>query len=926
MRFIITIIILLLSISVHAADTVLLSGQINDASNGEPLGFATITLNSAQYATHADADGRWSMRVPAGTYTIKVSFIGYISAEKKIHATSGRNITMALKPTATSLGEVTVTARESRGLTSGSTIDRAAMEHLQPTSFTDLLELLPGNMSQNPDMGSANTITLRETGAMTATGGKTSTSDDYAITSLGTAFVVDGAPVNGDANLQGIPTSDTSDPSGKRSTVNRGVDMRTISTDNIESVEVVRGIPSAEYGNLTSGLVNIRRIRRATPWTARFKADEYSKLFSAGKGFGIKNHDHVINIDAGYLDSKIDPRDNLENYKRINGSLRANLRFNADRLDTRWNIGADYTGSFDNAKVDPDLNYNKIDRYKSSYNRYALTSELSLAFHSITWLKSIDINTSASYQNDRLERHKQVAPQRASIAPTTMEPGVHDGHYLLQEYIADFISDGRPLNLFAKIRATGCASWGNWLHDYKAGAEWTYSKNLGHGQIYDLTRPLSASWTTRPRDFRDIPALQTLSAYIEDNITASIAGNKLEMQLGVRSIQIPSLDSRYYLSGKVYLDPRINAMWNFPTINIGNHPVHTFIAGGFGLTTKMPTVDYLYPQVHYNDIIQLNYYDINRPFELSRINLRTYIEDATNYNLRAARNRKWEIRAGFESGGNRLSITYFQEKMTSGFRYSSIYTPYDYRQYDASAIDATQLTAPPALESLPYRDMTILDGMRRVTNGSRIDKQGGEFQLNTARWMPLRTSLIITGAWFRSTYTNSQMLYTPVNDVVGNQAVSDMFVGLYNSNDGRINEQFNTNFTFDTQIPRWGLVFTTSIQCMWWMKTTRMRQNGRPDFYISAADGQLHPYTDADTHDVLLQYLIKNYNEESYRTQRVPPAVYLNLKATKRIGRWMRISAFVNRIVDYLPDYKSNGLTIRRTSDAYFGMEATITI
>ncbi len=187
-------------------------------------------------------------------------------------------------------------------------------------------------------------------------------------------------------------------------------------------------------------------------------------------------------------------------------------------------------------------------------------------------------------------------------------------------------------------------------------------------------------------------------------------------------------------------------------------------------------------------------------------------------------------------------------------------------------------------------------------------------------------TIIITGAWFRSTYTNSQMLYTPVNDVVGNQAVSDMFVGLYNSNDGRINEQFNTNFTFDTQIPRWGLVFTTSIQCMWWMKTTRMRQNGRPDFYISAADGQLHPYTDADTHDVLLQYLIKNYNEESYRTQRVPPAVYLNLKATKRIGRWMRISAFVNRIVDYLPDYKSNGLTIRRTSDAYFGMEATITI
>ena len=60
--------------------------------------------------------------------------------------------------------------------------------------------------------------------------------------------------------------------------------MRSISTDDIESVEIVRGIPSAEYGNLTSGLVNIKRIRKSTPFTARFKADEYSKLFSVGKG------------------------------------------------------------------------------------------------------------------------------------------------------------------------------------------------------------------------------------------------------------------------------------------------------------------------------------------------------------------------------------------------------------------------------------------------------------------------------------------------------------------------------------------------------------------------------------------------------------------------------------------------------------------
>jgi hypothetical protein len=170
------------------------------------------------------------------------------------------------------------------------------------------------------------------------------------------------------------------------------------------------------------------------------------------------------------------------------------------------------------------------------------------------------------------------------------------------------------------------------------------------------------------------------------------------------------------------------------------------------------------------------------------------------------------------------------------------------------------------------------------------------------------------------------MLYSTVTDVVGNTAVKDLYVGLYNMNDGRINEQFNTNFTFDTQIPRWGLVFTTSLQCMWWMKTTRLWQNGVPDYYLSAADGQLHAYTEADRSDLVLQYLVKNYNEASFKTQTVPTALYLNLKVTKKIGRWLKMSAFVNRIVDYLPDYKSNGLTIRRTSDAYFGMEAVVTL
>lgn len=823
------------------------------------------------------------------------------------------------------LGEVVVTARENTGLTSGSRIGREAMSHIQPTSFTDLLELLPGNISHTPDMRRANTITLRETGNISASG-SISDNPDYAITSLGTPFIIDGTPINTDANLRAIPGASSTDASYLRSTVNRGVDMRSIATDNIESVEVLRGIPSAEYGNLTSGVINIRRIRRATPWTARFKADEYSKLFSAGKGFAIPGTVHVLNLDAGYLDAKSDPRNNLENYRRATASALARFRWTTPALSTVWNISGDYTGSFDNAKVDPDLNQRKIDEYRSSYHRFAITSTLSLSLPRITWLEAIDINTSAAYVRDLLTRRKQVTANGTPLVPTTMEEGVHDGRYLTGTYLSDFRIDGRPRDIFAKLRATGSASAGTWHHKYKTGIEWTFAKNYGRGQIYDLARPLSGSWTTRPRAFSDIPALHTLSAFMEDGVTALFGAHKLEAQAGARLIMLPALDSRYYLANRPYIDPRVNISWKFPVFSVLHRPMQISIAGGFGLTTKMPTTDYLFPQVHYADFVQLGYYDVNNPQELSKVNLRTYIADPTNYNLRPARNHKLEVRLGIEWCGNRLSVTYFRERLNSGYRYSPVYQSYGFRRYDASAIDPSTLTAPPSVDNLPYTEATILDGYNRVTNGTRIDKQGIEFQLTTARWQTLRTALTVTGAWFRSRYSNSQMLYYPVDMTIGNNAVSDCYVGIYDTADGRVNDRFSTNFMFDTQVPRWGLIFTTTLQCVWWVNTRRLRENGIPVSYIAAIDGKIHPYTAADAADPIRQHLVRDFNDTMFQPMKVPTAMYLNLKATKRIGRYLRLSAFVNRIIDYLPDYQSNGLTIRRTSEAYFGMETTITI
>lgn len=905
------------------------NGIIADAENGEPLPFASVQLvGKHSYSGLSDIDGRFFFAsVQSGDYELKVSYVGYKPYSRKVSLQESRSWVLKMDPASNSLTEVVVTAHESQGVVSASKINREMMTHLQPTSFTDLLELLPGNISKTPNMGQVNSIQLRETGTLNASGTQYS-NPDYAISSLGTLFVVDGAPINSDANLQYIPgtTESGSSDYDARNATNKGVDMRTISTDDIESVEIVRGIPSAEYGNLTSGMVNIKRIRRSTPLTARFKADEYSKLFSVGKGFAIDRYNLLVNVDAGYLDSKVDPRNNLENYKRANFSLRVTREWVRRNWLLVWMPSIDYTGSFDNVKTDPDLSYQKIDTYKSSYNRASFTNNYKLSFPSVSWIKTVELNSSVSMQADRLERTKLVSPQRASVAPTVWGEGVHDGTYLFSEYVADYLSDGRPVNAFLKAKTE--MEWKPSVFKIllRAGGEWNYSKNFGLGKVYDPAHPISATWNTRPRAYRDIPAIQNLSFFLETNTVARMGRHKVELQAGVRSIMMVGLDSRYLLQGKPYFDPRVNVQWSFPAIGVAGHDLEISLAGGYGLTTKMPTLDYLYPDLWYNDIVQLNYYDANKPLENSRVNIMTYVRDITNYQLKPARNSKWEIRADISYNGNRLSVSYFRESLTSGFRYSSYYAPFAYRQYDHTAVDASVLQGPPALEDIPYVDTRRLDGYKQAANGSRLDKEGVEFQFSSQRIKLLRTAIVVNGAWFRSVYTNSLPMFETVSDVVNNVSVSDRYVGLYDWNNGRENEQFNTNFMLDTQIPEWGLIFSTSVQCMWYVSTRQMWRNGVPVSYLDVADGELHPYTDASAADAYLQFLVKTYNDESFNKQTIPLAVYVNLKATKTIGKWLRLSLFANRLLDYLPDYVSNGLVIRRNVSPYFGMELNFTL
>lgn len=817
------------------------------------------------------------------------------------------------------LQEVVVTAKESKGLTSVSIIDERAMQHLQPSSFTDLLELLPGGKAKDPIFNQTNSIKLRETGIRDG-------SNNYSTSSLGTSFIVDNIPKNVNSNLQFTEGTSLSINQGnstgysdaKRNSVPKGVDMRSISTDQIERVEIIRGIPSVEYGDLTSGVVKIIRKKTPSNLEARFKADAYSKLYYLGKGIGIENKKINLNFGIDFLDAKPDPRNDLENYKRITASMRAYKTWDNSFSTLDWNLNLDYTGSIDNEKTDPDNSYSLIDKYKSSYNDFNISSILDWNFKESKFLKSINFYSSISQQFDQINQTKLVQLTSATAVPNSVKEGEAYGTFLEPKYISHLLVDGKPLDLYLKLIGNFDWKWSN----LRAGLEWKYSKNNGKGQVYDPLRPPSPEMYSRNRSYKSIPAIQDFSLFMETNKKFKIEKHQFEILAGIRSITSPGISDKYYLKNKYYFDPRVNVQWKLPNIYINNNPLKIDVTAGYGVHTKLPTLSMLYPENSYLDFVQFNYYHDNPAYR--RIYLRTYITDITNYNLAAAINKKWEVRTDLEYKEINFSLTFFKEKMNSGFRNMTDYRLFTYKKFSVEGIDHTTITEAPSVENLSYTNQSLLETFKKQDNGSTIDKTGIEFQISTKRYSEINTRLTLNGAWFKTKYTNSLPIYMRNDNIVINGKPTP-YLGLYLNDDGFLNETLNTNLMADTYIPVLDLEFSTSVQIMWFSNSKNIEKNGTPIAYVDQ-NGIQHSYEDADKTDANLKWLNLSYNENAFKKIKTPFEMNINFKASKVFYKSFRVSMFVNRLLNYYKEYEFEGQKIGRKSltSPYFGMELNI--
>ncbi len=88
-------------------------GDVKDSKTGEHIPYINITINNTVIGTTTDATGHYYLKnLPTGTYTLKVSGVGYKSVEKEVVLESGKTIEVNFltEESSLSLNEVVVSA------------------------------------------------------------------------------------------------------------------------------------------------------------------------------------------------------------------------------------------------------------------------------------------------------------------------------------------------------------------------------------------------------------------------------------------------------------------------------------------------------------------------------------------------------------------------------------------------------------------------------------------------------------------------------------------------------------------------------------------------------------------------------------------------------------------------------------------------
>lgn len=102
------------SLFFYAQQKYTISGVIKDGKNGETLSGATVLLKGIRIGSTVNAYGFYSITVPEGNYTLEVSYLGYVTVEKKIDLRTNKRINIELQEDTAQLEEVIISSQKNK--------------------------------------------------------------------------------------------------------------------------------------------------------------------------------------------------------------------------------------------------------------------------------------------------------------------------------------------------------------------------------------------------------------------------------------------------------------------------------------------------------------------------------------------------------------------------------------------------------------------------------------------------------------------------------------------------------------------------------------------------------------------------------------------------------------------------------------------
>lgn len=875
-------ILMLFGVSAYGRDsgTYTIKAVILDKT-GEPLSGATMQLVQSGLWGISGKDGEVEIRnVPRLPVAYKVSMLGYKDVEGEICLDGKDNVRILMEEESLSMREVVVVAQAGQGGESTtSIIGRQALDHLQATSLKDILQLLPGGVSmKNPSLTSPGQFKVR-----------TLASDDNA--TFGAAIIINGMPVSTNANMNtGLGLSSIS--SG-----NSGADLRSIATDNIESVEIIRGVASAEYGDVSSGVMIVNKRIGVSDLNMKARIMPGIMQLHAGKGFDIKSAGS-LNISADYARGTSDPRFLTDKYNR--GLL--SLAHRKTLLDKTWtlttNIDLSYTGEWKGA--DPD-EPEAMKKFFSSRDAFSLRlSHNGMLKLDKALARTLKYDVALSLSSDRIFNDRLVSVGSGAILDATKD-GMYEGTPYPSSYETLSGTKSNPVMYWAKFSDLFYLNVGNMSNRFNVGTEWKIEGNRGIGQ-YDKTLKFKAFAQDRIRRFCDIPYMNQISAYVEDNVVLTFSERRypnITGQAGVRWTVV-----------QPWRNERMMAL--SPRLNIAVNPVrYLSLRLGYGISEKVPSLQDLYPSPDYYDFYNMSVSDGQKSYYLYS----TRVFDNKPVSIKTMRGTKYEL--GFDvrlDNGMSFSVVGYHEKVSRCFGPDN--SEWKTLVFDVwNAADVTFTGQKPIYDQQnPSRRDTVLYNLIRPGNPKSRRNRGIEFDFNFGKINATNTSFYLSGAWSETRSSSSNLGYKlPVGEARNYGPVYVVYPeSSYSFSESR---RFSATLRVVQHIPAIRFIVSASAQCILYEYDHEVSSGTRPLGYIYGSEHI--KFTEDQLDDIEFNfhgYMLKDQIFDT-RISNVPvtwPAIWcLDMRVTKEIGDKAGFSFYANNVLFSQP-WQSNSVSVSK--------------